>query len=160
MKTIIISAIGQNNCIGVDNKIPWHIKEDFQRFKRLTLNHTVVMGRKTFESLPIKPLPKRRNIVLSRNPDLKYLEYPDVIVCDSMDSAKKYALEQGETELFVIGGARVYALGMDFADVLEITHVDQSPQGDTFFPEIDLNTWKVVNSEPFEGYSFVTYERK
>ncbi len=152
---IIIAAISENNVIGKDGKIPWHIKEDLQRFKRLTLNHPVIMGRKTYESLPIKPLKDRINIVLTRD---KSFNPPDVIVKNSLQDAIEYCKDYDK--VFIIGGQSLFEEGLKFADTLELTRVDGNYDGDAFFPEINFDEWILKNRETKDGYSFLTYTRR
>lgn len=148
MKLILIAAIADNGIIGADGKIPWHIRDDLQRFKRLTTGHVVIMGRKTYESLG-KPLPNRRNIILTRQPG------PDHF--PSLDAALAAC---GDQTVFIIGGAEVYRQALPRADVLHLTHVHQSPAGDTYFPDYDRTTWREVSHEDHAGYSFVEYHRQ
>jgi dihydrofolate reductase len=150
---IVIVAVAKNNVIGKDNRMPWHNKEDLERFKSLTLNHTVIMGRKTFLSLPIKPLPRRENIVLSRN----NFKFDNVIVKESLDEAINHSKNK---MVFIIGGSSVYEESMKFANKLEITKIDKEYEGDTFFPEIDGSEWELIKEERKEYYSFQTYIRK
>ena len=152
---IIIAAISENSTIGKDNKIPWHYKEDFQHFKDLTLNHPVIMGRKTWESLPIKPLPKRKNIILTRNKD--YVA-EDVFLANSIESALNLCPD--ESKIYIIGGQNIYQTFMELANKLEITRIHKTIEGDTFFPEIDLNKWKIIKQEDKGKFSFVTYIKK
>ena len=147
MKLILIAAISDNGIIGADGKIPWHISDDLKRFKRLTTGHPVIMGRKTYESLG-KPLPNRRNIILTRQPG------PDHFA--SLDAALKSCADQ---TIFIIGGAEVYRQALPIADVLHLTHVHQSPAGDTYFPDYDRTAWREVHREDHDGYSFVEYHR-
>ncbi len=150
---IVIVAISANNVIGKDNKIPWYIKEDLERFKKLTTNHTVIMGRKTFLSLPIKPLPNRENIVLSRS-DFKF---DDVVVKKSLNEAVDYSKNK---KIFIIGGFSIYEESMKFANRLEITKINKTYEGDTFFPEINISEWELIKEEKKEYYSFQTYIRR
>ena len=164
---IIIAAIAENNCIGKEGKIPWHIPEDLKRFKELTLGKNVLMGRKTFESILGylgKPLPNRKNIVITRQPDFK----PEsVIVVSSLDSAlasSGYTLNP----VFIIGGGEIYAQALPLADRLYITEVHHDfPEGDVFFPAIDKNIWRetsrvkgVKDEKNIYDYDFVIYEKK
>jgi len=152
----LITAYAKNMVIGNKGKIPWHIPEDFKRFKRLTLNHTIIMGRKTFESFP-KALPKRRNVVLTRD-----LNFPDTMGADvvySLNFAIKKAEERGEEKVFIIGGGEIYAQALDIADELIITNVDQEPEGDAYFPKWDVWSFKEVFREEHDGYRFVDYKR-
>ena len=161
----LIAALGENRVIGVDNSMPWHLPGDFKYFKATTLGKPIIMGRKTWDSLG-RPLPGRLNIVVSRQTDLK-LEgaqvFPslDVVVA----RAEAWALEQGVDELMLIGGAQLYAQGLEQADRLYLTRVALSPQGDAWFPEFDLNRWKLVSNvqNPAEGdkpaYNFEVWEK-
>jgi len=132
----IIVAIGENNEIGKNNNLLWHISEDLKRFKILTSNKTVVMGRNTWNSLPYKPLPNRKNIVLSKN---KNLIIEGVEILNSIETIfeKKYT----ENEIFIIGGEKVYRQFLEYADKIYITKVFQSFDADTWFPKIDENIW-------------------
>ncbi|MBT3538951.1 dihydrofolate reductase [Candidatus Parcubacteria bacterium] len=151
----LIAAIAENNCIGKDNKLPWHIPEDLDHFKQLTLGNTVVMGQTTYESIIGylgKPLPKRKNVVLTR--DENFTAPDDVRIFYSIDEAFEKLKDE---EVFVSGGASIYAQTIDKVDTLYITHVHQIVDGDTFFPEIDPAVWKEVEREDHEGFSFVKY---
>ncbi|MBI3585830.1 MAG: dihydrofolate reductase [Ignavibacteriales bacterium] len=153
MKLIIIAAISRNRVIGKDGKLPWHISEDLKRFKQLTTGHTIFMGRKTYESLG-KPLPNRRNIVLSSK------EISGVETYHSLADALT-ALER-EEKIFVIGGGELFAQLLDQADALHLTLVDQEVEGDTFFPPYEHligTVYKLTNKEVRDGFTFVDYER-
>lgn len=157
----IIVAVSEDLGIGRDNELLWHLPEDLRRFKRLTLGNTVIMGKKTWESLPRRPLPGRKNIVLTDDP----LECIDcAITAYSIDDAL-HKCEEGE-KIFVIGGGSVYKQFITIADRLYITHVHEKARADIYFPEIDLNVWKVVDEEVFAGnegnkisYTYVIYDR-
>ena len=152
----IIAAVAENNVIGNKNKIPWHIPEDFKHFKEVTMGHPVLMGKNTFESIMSmlgKPLPGRTNLVLAKE-DFSVPEGVQI-----MHSLKEAFAAYRNEDLFVIGGASVYAQTMPFADTLSITHIAQSPEGDTYFPEIKKDEWRLVSEEPHEGYRFAVYER-
>jgi dihydrofolate reductase len=154
MTLAIIAALGKNRVIGAHGKIPWHISDDLKRFKRLTTGHTVVMGRKTWESLG-KPLADRRNVVITS------ATIPGVATFPSLQSALTGL--KSEQSVFVIGGARLYADSLQHADILHLTFVDQSPEGDAFFPpyeEVLSKSFREVFREDHPGYSFVDYERK
>lgn len=152
---IIIVAVSENNVIGKDGKVPWDIKEDLQRFKRLTLNHPVIMGRKTYESLPVKPLKYRTNIVLTTQKKFNPL---GVIVKNSLKDAIEFC--ENHDKVFIIGGQSVFEEGLKIADTLELTRVYGDYDGDAFFPEINFDEWVLKNKEDREGYSFFTYTRK
>ncbi len=156
MKLALIAAISENNCIGNQGKLPWNIPEDMKHFKDLTIGHTVLMGRKTWESLPKKfrPLPQRKNIIITR--DETYSVPTGVIVCKSLTEViEKFSNET----ILVIGGAEIYKQTIDLADTLYITHVHTDVPGDAFFPKIDPNQWKPTHTEDHETFSFVTYEK-
>jgi dihydrofolate reductase len=153
----LIAGIAQNNCIGNNGALPWHIPEDLKHFKELTTNKTVVMGRKTWESLPEKfrPLPNRKNVVITRQTD--YAAPEGVLTFSSTtDAFAQLATE----DIFIIGGAELYKQTIDQADALEITHIDQTVEGDAFFPQINAETWREVSREDHDGYSFVRYEKR
>lgn len=128
-----IVACAENRIIGKDNDLPWHLPGDLKWFKEKTLNRHIIMGRKSFESLT-KPLPKRVNIVITR--DKKYY-HSGVIVVHSIDEALRVAHEEGEEEAFILGGGNIYEQTKDLWDRLYLTKVHASPEGDTYFPEID-----------------------
>ena len=152
---IIIVAASENNVIGKEEKIPWHLKEDLQRFKRLTLNHPVIMGRKTYESLPTKPLKDRVNIVLTRD---KNFRPPNAVVKHSLQDAIEYC--KSYSKIFIIGGQSVFEESLKIADTLELTRVHGNYEGDAFLPEINFGEWVLKNKEAGNGYSFITYVRK
>ena len=153
----LIAAVAKNNCIGKNNKIPWNIPEDFQYFKKITLGKTCLMGQATFESILDylgKPLPGRETVVLTLNKD--YVAPKDVRVFNSLDEAFEKLKNE---DVFICGGASIYRQTINRVDTLYITHIDQTPEGDTFFPEIDKNIWKETDREDHSGFSFVTYKK-
>lgn len=153
MRLSIIAALNRDRVIGIGGNLPWHVSEDLRRFKRLTIGHTVLMGRKTYESLG-KPLPNRRNVVLTARSIPGVETYPAI-------SPALLALQDQE-QVFVIGGGELYAQMLDSADALYLTIVDQQVQGDTFFPpyaHLIGSTFRLVHSEQHEGYRFEDYER-
>lgn len=156
----IIVAIDRNNAIGRNNDIPWHISADLKRFKSITMGHTVLMGRNTWESLPFKPLKGRRNIVISKS----MAAVEGMEVAKSVDEAIRMVKDE---EVFVIGGEQIYSQTIVHADRLIVTHVDMvAEKADRFFPTIDMNIWKVTEESPLEKeenglqYRYVTYGRK
>ena len=158
---ILIAAVAKNGVIGKDNTLPWHLPEDLQHFKQLTTGHAVLMGRKTWESLPPKfrPLPNRHNLVLTR--DRHYIA-PGATVVYSLNDAVK--VSSGATALFVIGGAELYAHLLPHAQRLELTEIDATFEGDATFPAFDHAQWHETKRESGRsasglGYAFVTYER-
>ena len=147
MRISIIAAVARNGVIGVNNDLPWKLPDDFRNFKALTLGHTLLMGRRTFESLP-KPLPGRTTIVLSRRPRC----LPDgVHLVDSFESGVELARQQGEDELFIAGGRGVYGAALSIADRMILTRVDADPEGDTYFPEFCESAWREIGREDFEA---------
>ncbi|GAA3552932.1 dihydrofolate reductase [Kribbella ginsengisoli] len=137
MTVILIAAVGANGVIGRDNDLPWRIREDLQHFKALTLGHTLVMGRKTYDSIG-RPLPGRRTVVVTRQPDW------------SVD---------GVEVAHVAGGGEIYRQALPYADRLELTEVDQSPDGDVTFPAFDRTDWRETARTQHDGFAFVTYVR-
>ena len=156
----IIAAVAQNGVIGDKNALLWHISEDLRFFKRTTSGHPVIMGRKTYESLG-RPLPNRTNVVISRTPR----EIEGCTVVSSLEEA--IALFPQEEEIFIIGGAQIYALALSVADKMYLTKVYHDYQGDTSFPEWNADEWQLAEKESFEcgekyphPFSFETYTRK
>ncbi len=152
----IIAAIAKNNCIGKDGTLPWQLPEDLKRFRALTTGKVVIMGRKTWDSIPEKfrPLPNRTNVVITRQSDFAVPE--GVTIFSSLEAAlQKYAHE----DVMIIGGSQIYAAAMPLAKTLYITHVDQEVDGDAFFPMIDTSIWKEIEHEKYPGYTFSTYAR-
>ena len=157
----IVAAIGNNNTLGKDNQLLWHLPKDLKHFKTLTENHPVVMGRKTFESIG-KALPNRTNIVVSRKENW-FQE--GILIVSTLKEALKFAKKIDEN-VFVIGGGEIYKQTLDLADKLEITHVDANLEADTFFPKIDLKIWQKTNEECLSkddnnefDFCFQTYEK-
>lgn len=155
----ILAAVSDNNVIGRANTLPWHLPEDLKNFKRLTKGNTVIMGRKTFESILDflgKPLPKRNNIVISRTMD----ERDDVDVCRSIEEAIGKAEGYG-TDIFFIGGEGIFKAALDIVDRLYISHVHQTIEdGDAFFPDVDWEEWGEIENEEFDGFTYRVYERR
>lgn len=157
----IIAATAQNNALGKDNKLIWHLSDDLKRFKSLTLDGFIIMGRKTFESLP-GILPKRKHIVITRNPEFRQ---EGVVVVQSLEQALEVV--PSDEVAFVVGGGEIYAQTINIADKIELTRVHHDFEADTFFPEIDLDKWELVSSEfhPKDekhqyDFTFETYLRK
>ena len=160
MKLSIIVAVANNNVIGKDNQLIWHLPADLKRLKALTMGHHLIMGRKTFESLG-RPLPGRPHLVISRNENLLL---DGVSVVSSLDKAIELA--SIDTEAFIFGGAEIYKQAMHLASCIYLTRVNASFDGDTFFPLIDPLQWRLIEKEdhlPDEknkySYSFEKYER-
>ncbi len=159
----IICALAANRAIGRDNKLIYHLPADLRRFKALTTGHTVIMGRRTFESLPKGALPDRRNIVLSRQTGY---QAPGAEAFTSLEAALA-ACDTTHEEVFIIGGGSVYAEALPLADRLYLTHIEALPEGaDAFFPETDDSVWRLVYTEPHAAdeknandFTFADYER-
>ncbi len=161
MKVSLIVAIAENNVIGKDNDLIWHLPDDLKHFKSKTSGHTIIMGRKTFESIGSKPLPKRENIVISRSPQTPV---NGVIFTTSLEEALNLSTDQ---EPFIVGGAEIYRQSLDVVDVMEITRVHESFEGDTFFPEINPDKWTLEKEETHaidenhkHAFSFQTWVKK
>lgn len=158
----IIVNIAANNAIGFENKLLYWLPNDMKRFKQLTTGHTILMGRKTFDSLPKGALPNRRNLVISRQKEL-HLENAECFT--SLQEALAHC--NNDEEIYIIGGASIYEQALPFTDRLLITQVDNVPEkADTFFPTIDATIWKVTKQESYPAdekhrypYSFIDYER-
>ena len=159
----IVVATGRSNEIGINGGLLCHLPADLKRFKEITSGHTVIMGRKTFESLPKGPLPNRRNIVISRNPDLK-IEGAEVY--PSLDYAFIKLID--EIEVFIIGGAQIYEQALPIADKIYLTKIQADfPEADVFFPKFDLSVWRETSRETFfadeknpYSFSFIEYEQR
>lgn len=156
MELAIIAAVAKNRVIGNKGKIPWTIREDLKRFRKLTLNHPVIMGRNTYFSLPTRPLPRRQNIVLSKSGYAP--EDKDVIVCKSIDDAVETASNL-DNVAYIIGGQQIYEKTLGIVDRMELTHVHKEYEGDSYFPVFDEKDWEVVKREDKLNYSFVSYIR-
>ena len=159
----IIVAKAKNNTIGKDNKLLWHIPDDLRRFKELTTNHNIIMGRKTFESIG-KILPNRKHIIFSQNPDFK-IDNENIEIVHSMLQIQQYI--EDENENFVIGGAMIYNLLMPYVKKMYVTEIDKDFEGDTVFPRINTEVWQEVSREdgPKDEendfkYQYVVYKRK
>lgn len=157
----MIAAAAENNALGKDNDLVWHLPDDFKRFKKLTTDHYIIMGRKTFESFP-KLLPNRTHIVITRKEDY---QPKDVIVVHSLEEALKAA--KLDPQPFIIGGGEIYKMGMQYADRIELTRVHETFEADTYFPEINEDEWKLVKQQPHSkdekhkhAFTYLTYDRK
>ena len=157
----IIAAVSINNIIGNKNKLIWKLSNDLKRFKNLTTNHSVIMGRKTFESLP-NPLPDRNNIVITR--DTNYSK-PNIQVCSSIEDAIN--LTKTDTQPFIIGGGEIYSQTINIVDKIELTRVHGEFDGDAYFPEIPLDIFELINEENYNSdlenefdYSYLTYKKR
>lgn len=159
----IIVAVAENNVIGKDNKLIWYLPEDLKRFKKLTTGHTIIMGRKTFESLG-RVLPNRKHVILCNDMELN-IEDENVEVLEDISMLKQYI--DSTEENFIIGGATIYKLLLPYANKIYLTLIHEKFEGDVFFPEIDEREWKIVETEkglkdeknPYD-YEYITYTRE
>lgn len=156
MTVTLVVAVGENNVIGRDGDLPWPPTGDLKQFKALTMGHPIVMGRATYESIG-RPLPGRTSIVLTRDPAW---QADGVEVSHSLTDGLALALGR-DAEVFVIGGAQVFAEAMNqgLVDSMVITHVQLSPEGDVWFPDVDWTQWTETGREPHDGYDIATYSR-
>lgn len=139
-----IVAVSKNGVIGKNNQIPWHLSSDLKFFKRTTLGHHVIMGRKSFLSIG-RPLPKRTNIIITRDP---YFVAAGCLIARSVEEALEMAYDDDETEAFIIGGGEIYQASLRYWDKLYYTEVDvEIPDGDVFFPEMDRSDWQLISEE-------------
>lgn len=157
MEKIIIAAVDEKLGIGYNGKLLTYIPEDLKRFKQLTTGHTIIMGRKTWESLPKKPLPDRKHIVITRQKDFIFA-HEQVSVAQSIENAFELCEKQNTEKVFIIGGGEIYNLALPYADILEITHIHQTFEADTFFPQYHDN-FTCVWQEKHQGYTFARYTR-
>jgi dihydrofolate reductase len=158
---VMIAAVAENDALGKNNELVWHLPNDFKRFKALTSGHHIIMGRKTFESFP-KPLPNRTHIVITRQKEY----HPEgCIIVESMEKAVAVCPENEIS--YIIGGGEIYKLGLPFADKIEITRVHGIFEADAFFPEINLEEWEIIESvfnakdeKHLHDYTYETFVRK
>jgi dihydrofolate reductase len=165
MRISIIVAVAENGVIGRGGQLPWRLSADLQRFKRLTMGHTIVMGRRTWESIG-RPLPGRRTVVVSRQPNYR-VDETAVAVASNVEHAIQIAEESHDDEGFIIGGAELYRAALPQADRLYYTRVATVTDGDTFFPEVDWSEWKPIESSSHNAdeknefaSTFEVYERR
>jgi dihydrofolate reductase len=159
LKIVIISAVARNGVIGRSNgDMPWHVKEEFQHFKRTTLGFPIIMGRKTFETLG-KPLKDRLNVVVTNQPDYK-LPYEEVKIFRTLTGAVEAVSETNPGKIFIIGGGQVYRQAMEFADEMIISIMKFDAEGDVYFPEIDPARWKEAAREVRDQFDIITYVKK
>ena len=158
-----IVAVAKNRVIGKDNNIPWYLSSDLKYFKKTTLNHHVIMGRKSFQSIG-RPLPKRTNIILTRDP---FFIATGCITAHTLEEALTIAQDNGEEEAFIIGGAQIYELALPYLDKLYYTEVDAEPEGDILFPELNWDDWQLLSQKAHPAgerdnfpFTFKVYRRK
>lgn len=157
----MIAAAAENNALGKDNELVWHLPDDFKRFKKLTTGHHIIMGRKTWESFP-RPLPNRTHVVITRNTAYKA---EGAVVVHDMADALAFAKEDSNT--FIIGGGEIYKIGLDYATHIELTRVHGNYEADAFFPSIDPEDWELQTSEFHDkdekhevGFTYETWIKK
>jgi dihydrofolate reductase len=162
MQIIIVAAYAQNRVIGKDNDLVWHLPKDLKHFKELTLGHPMIMGRKTFESFG-KPLPGRTSIIITRD---RHYQQESCIVVHSLEEAVNEA-KKLDDQIYIAGGAEIYKQALPITDIMYLTEVKASPEGDTFFPEFSANEWQETARKSFNkdekhqyAFDFVTWERK
>jgi dihydrofolate reductase len=163
MKISLVAALAENNGIGKDNKLLWHLPNDLRFFKAYTLGKVIVMGRKTFESIGKRALPGRLNAVITKNP--QEVETKEVLVFKTLDAALFHF--KNTEEVCIVGGAQMYQETLPIADILVLTRVAACPQADVFFPEVDWNSWKLVSEEKHLkdekhafDYAFQVFEKR
>ncbi|HZO64187.1 MAG TPA: dihydrofolate reductase [Kribbellaceae bacterium] len=152
MTVTLVAAVARNGVIGSSNDLPWYIPDDLKHFKQLTMGHTLVMGRKTYDSIG-RPLPGRTTIVITRQPDWSV---DGVTVARSIEEALELA---DGNDVYVAGGGEIYALALPYADRLELTEVDQTPDGDIHFPAVDWSQWHETARDQRDGFAWVSYQR-
>ena len=169
-KITVIAAIAQNGVIGnkAQNDIPWRISEDFAHFKELTLGHPCIMGRITYDSIPSKfrPLPGRENIILTNNRNFRS---EGITTFNEFQESIDYVNENKEEMVFITGGSTIYKMGLETADIFELTRIHKDMKGDIYFPDVDWNSWELVKQSSQESidkisgkpveFSFQTYQR-
>jgi len=156
-KIILIAAMAQNRVIGRGSKIPWHIPEEQQRFKAITMGHTLIMGRKTFEAIG-RPLPGRKTVVITRQ---KGYEAPGCLVAESLPAA--LSLCAADEKIFIAGGGQIYQEALPLADEIHLSILMREVDGDIFFPEFDRSLFDLVSTEQVSGpdpYAFTLFRRK
>ena len=151
---VLVAAVADNGVIGADGELPWHLPDDLAHFRRVTTGNVVIMGRKTYESIG-RPLPRRTNIVVTRQPDWTA---DGVITASSLTDALDVA-EEYDGDAMVIGGSQIYALAMPLADRQVLTEVHATPEGDVTYPPFDRAEWEETRREEHDGYAFVWLER-
>ena len=157
----IIVAVADNYAIGKDNQLLWHLPEDLKHFKKVTENHTIIMGKKTYDSLPRRPLPNRTNVVLSNHET----QLEGCLMASSVEQALDMC--DPDQENFIIGGASIYRQFLPFVQKIYLTHVSGKFDADTFFPDVDFSTWEVIDQKTFPKdekhlypFELLTYQRK
>lgn len=157
MQKIIIAALDEQRGLGYKGNLLTHISEDLKRFKKLTTGHTIIMGRKTWDSLPKKPLPDRTHIIVTRQKNFSFT-HERVYVVQSIENAFELCANQAKEKVFIIGGGEIYSIALPYADTLELTHIHQTFEADTFFPEFSQGFVRVWE-ENHTTYTFARYER-
>jgi dihydrofolate reductase len=159
MKKIIIVAVAKNNVIGKDGIMPWHSKEDLKHFKETTMGYPLIMGRKTFFSMGGKPLKGRLNIILTRDENFEK-PHDDVMVFSSVENAYDYCEKENYEKVFITGGGEIYKREINKVDELLISEMNVEVEGDTFFPEIDMKIWEVVDEKKYNEFTLKIYRKR
>ncbi|PIW69345.1 MAG: diacylglycerol kinase [Ignavibacteriales bacterium CG12_big_fil_rev_8_21_14_0_65_30_8] len=156
---MIISAVAKNNVIGKSNgELPWHISEEFKHFKETTLGSPIIMGRKSFDALG-KPLPKRENIIISKNKELSY-PFADIKIFNNLIDAFRHCKNKNYEKVFVIGGGQIYSQAIDLVDEMIISKLNFDAEGEVYFPKYDENNWEIVKRDKKEQFEIFWYKRK
>jgi len=159
LRKIIISAVAKNNVIGKSNgELPWHISEEFKHFKETTLGSPIIMGRKSFDALG-KPLPKRENIIISKNKELSY-PFADIKIFNNLIDAFRHCKNKNYEKVFVIGGGQIYSQAIDLVDEMIISKLNFDAEGEVYFPKYDENNWEIVKRDKKEQFEIFWYKRK
>jgi dihydrofolate reductase len=159
LKIVIIVAVATNGVIGRTNgEMPWHVKEDFQHFKKTTMGFPIIMGRKSFESLG-KPLKGRENIIVTRNANLNY-DFDDVTIVLSLNEAIEYCKLLNKKKSFITGGGEIYKQSISLAHEMIISHMKFEAEGEVKFPEIDMNEWYIDSTDDREQFEIKIYKKK
>ena len=165
MKISLIVAVSENNVIGRNNDLPWHLPADMKYFKEKTMGHVVIMGRKNFESIParFRPFQGRTNVVITRQKDFYH---EGIWVASSLEQALQFARDKGETECFIIGGGEIFRQSIDLCERIYLTRIHHPFDGDVFFPELNLNDWNEISRTDYRAdeknkydFSFIVLER-
>lgn len=158
MEIVLIAAVARNGCIGAQGRIPWRYRADLRHFRRVTDGHPVLMGRRTWESLPRRPLPGRLNLVISRRTD--YLLPLGAVLCPGLEEALARCRADRAERVCVIGGEAIYRLALPLAEEMVLTRVPDEPAGEVFFPGWSPADWALVDQRHEEGLDFLTYRRR
>lgn len=158
MKKIIIAAVSKNNVIGKEGKLPWHIDEELNHFKKITVGFPVIMGRKTWETIK-KPLANRINIIISKNPNFSFSN-PNVVICRSINEALEYSETRNFEKVFFIGGSEIFTQTINIADEIILSRMNFEAQGDKYFVNLNVDDWEIQSIEKHDEFEVYHYLRK